>query len=82
MVYCQIRYTSDVNVRTFQYIACTDIISAVWIEKNNGAFIFAFLRLRLWNYCFLTTDCICDGYSVITQTNWRGVYSGVIAQVW
>jgi hypothetical protein len=38
------------------------MISAVWMGKNNGAFILALLRERLFNYNFLTADFIFDGY--------------------
>jgi len=38
------------------------MISAVWIDQNNGAFILALLRERLLNYNFLTTDGVFDGY--------------------
>ena len=80
LVYCQIRYTSHLNVRVFQYTACTRMISAVWIEKNNGAFVLTLLHERLLNYYFLTTGCIFDGYDVTALTiNRRGVHSGAIA---
>jgi hypothetical protein len=38
------------------------MISAVWMEKINGAFILALLREIFLNYNLLTTDCIFDGY--------------------
>jgi len=62
MAFCPIRYRNHVNVRTFQYTASNSMISAVWIDQNNGAFILALLRERLLNYNFLTTDGVFDGY--------------------